>query len=339
MHPIMFYLPPLWLQHALGTHIPALPIYSYGMMLGFSLLIAWQLIQWLGKTREGLDTELMSNCFLWTAVASIAGARALYVLTNLNEFASPMDWLSIRSGGMVAYGGFLGGFFGSVIYLRIKKIALLPWADVVSPTLATGLLFTRIGCYLFGCDFGKRLEPTAPSWLQKLGTFPHWDFDALKGFTFSDPPVGSPAWAHHVESYQLPFAATASYPVHPTQLYESLAGLVLFAITMLVWYRRKFRGQVLFVLVMGYGVWRFFIEMMRDDPERGALFGLSTSQLISAALIPIAGYAYWHFYREAKANGFPLVRNLSMPPLEVAKPVHASPIEKSPVKKAKKKKR
>ena len=45
----------------------------------------------------------------------------------------------------------------------------MPWADVVVPSLASGLLITRIGCYLYGCDFGTRLAKTSPGWLQKLG--------------------------------------------------------------------------------------------------------------------------------------------------------------------------
>ena len=49
------------------------------------------------------------------------------------------------------------------------KIRLLPWADVAVPSLASGLFITRIGCYLFGCDFGRRLSPCAPGWLQKMG--------------------------------------------------------------------------------------------------------------------------------------------------------------------------
>ena len=61
---------------------------------------------------------------------------------------------------------------------------------------------------------------------------------------------------------------------------------------------------------MAYGVWRFFIELVRDDPERGALAGFSTSQLISLALIPIAAFAYYTLHRRAKELGFPAVPTL-----------------------------
>ena len=80
--------------------------------------------------------------------------------------------------------------------------------------------------------------------------------------------------------------------MHPTQLYESLAGLILLGICAWTWKRRAFRGQVLLSFVLGYSVWRFFLEYLRDDPERGAAFGFSTSQLISLALMPLAMIAY-----------------------------------------------
>ena len=280
------------LAYYLRNNHDSLPIYSYGVMLGTSLIIAWYVIMWLGTTKENLDKELMANCFIVTAIAALVGARLLYILTNLGEFDSPAKWLDVRSGGLVAYGGFLGGFVGSFVYMRRKKVPLVAWADVVSPTLGLGLFFTRIGCYMYGCDFGKRLGGDAPSWLKWLGTFPHWANDK-----------GAPAWSHHVARYGLSQGAHASLPVHPTQIYESLVGLALFGITMLVWRKRSFRGQVLCVLVMAYGTWRFFVEMLRDDPERGGALGFSTSQLISLALVPIAGLAYVMLRKRARELG------------------------------------
>ena len=306
MYPILFTIPTPW---------GGLPIFSYGVMLGLSLIAAWYLIMWLGSTREGLSHDLMANTFLITAATALVGSRILYILTNFDEFHTPQQWFDVRTGGLVAYGGFLGGFAGSWGYLRYKRISLLPWADTVAPTLASGLMLTRVGCYLYGCDFGDRLTPGAPAWLKSLGTFPHWASTTAMGYACASPPTGSPAFNHHVQTYDLARDAAASLPVHPTQLYESLAGLVLFGVTMFVWRNRSFRGQPLFVLVMAYGVWRFFIEMVRDDPERGQLGDFTTSQLISLALVPIAGFAYFTMYRQAKALGMPAVGNLRSPPI------------------------
>ena len=321
MHPILFYIPSPW---------GAVPVYSYGVMLGLSLVAAWYLVMWLGATREGMDRDVMSTTFIVTAVAAIVGSRVLYVATNLGEFHSFGDYFALRQGGLVAYGGFLGGLAGSYFFLRRAKMPLLPWADVAVPSLCSGLMITRIGCYLFGCDFGARLSPSAPAWLKKLGTFPHWDFSHEPRLAWSESQEGAPAFEWHVQKYQLDPQAHASFPVHPTQLYESAAGLVLFGLTMWAWRARQFRGQPLFVLTIGYGIWRFFIEMVRDDPERGGVFGFSTSQLISMALVPVAAFAYFHFWRKAKEAGFPEVPSLRSPPL----PEHAEPTEEDkPVEK------
>ena len=252
------------------------PIYSYGVMLGLSLVVGWYITLPLAE-KDGLDRETMANCYVITALAALVGSRLLYIATNPSQFDNVSDWFALRRGGLVAYGGFLGGFLGSWIYLRIKGIRLLPWADVAVPSLASGLMITRIGCYLFGCDFGTRLSPSAPGWLQKMGTFPHVADGTLGYDDHGNPIIGSPAFAHHMKQCQdgIYKAADciglkdASLPVHPTQIYESLVGLGLLAL--LLWHRKhqKFRGQIFFVFVFAYGFLRFLLELWRDDSERG----------------------------------------------------------------------
>ena len=262
---------------------PFVPIYSYGVMLGLSLVVGWYLTLTLAD-RDGLPKETMANCYVFTAVAAIVGSRILYIATNLDEFKTFSDVFALRRGGLVAYGGFLGGFVGSWMYLSRHRIRLMPWADVAVPSLASGLLVTRIGCYLFGCDFGTTLPKSAPGWLQKLGTFPHWPESTL------DSGQGSPAFVRHlVTHHDKALALNTSLPVHPTQIYESLCGLLL--LVLLLWQRKnqKFRGQIFFLFVFGYGVLRFLLEVIRDDEERG-VYGPVMAQhvLIPGALLLMA---------------------------------------------------
>jgi phosphatidylglycerol:prolipoprotein diacylglycerol transferase len=257
-----------FLGRAVTFDAPELPLYSYGVMLGLSLVVGWYLTLTLAK-RDGLPQETMANCYVVTAIAALVGSRVLYVLTNLDEFNSFGDVFKVNLGGLVAYGGFLGGYLGSWAFLASKRIRLLPWADVAVPSLAAGLMITRIGCYLFGCDFGKRLPDGAPGWLKSMGTFPHWAAGTVQSGD------GAPAYIRHMEVYRGQALASelartnASLPVHPTQIYESLVGLSLLAL--LLWQRRsqKFRGQVFFLFVFGYGYLRFLLELLRDDAERG----------------------------------------------------------------------
>ncbi|MDI3290889.1 prolipoprotein diacylglyceryl transferase family protein [Polyangium sp. 15x6] len=246
--------------------IGPLPIYSYGVMLGLSLVVGWYLTLGLAE-RDGLPKELMANNYVVTAVAAVVGSRVLYIVTNLNEFESFSAMLDVRKGGLVAYGGFLGGFVGSLVFLRRHGIPLLPWADVAVPSLASGLMITRVGCYLFGCDFGQPLEKTAPAWLQKLGTFPRWDPSLIE--TPSGAPGGSPAWIQHVKKHLIEDDATASLPVHPTQIYESLVGVTLLVLLLVSRRYQKFRGQIFLIFTFAYGVGRFLLEMLRADDERG----------------------------------------------------------------------
>jgi phosphatidylglycerol:prolipoprotein diacylglycerol transferase len=248
---------------------PNVPIYAYGVMLGISLVVGWYLTLPLSE-RDGLPKETMANCYVVTALAALAGSRILYAVTNPDEFKSVTDLFALRNGGLVAYGGFIGGLLGSWAFLAPKKIRLLAWADDAVPSLASGLMITRIGCYLFGCDFGQRLPDNAPHFLKTLGTFPHWAAGTLAS------GEGSPAYVRHLEVYRgTPLEAelvrmNTSFPVHPTQLYEAVVGLTL--LVLLLWQRRytRFRGQVFFLFVFAYGFLRFLLEMWRDDVERGS---------------------------------------------------------------------
>ena len=254
-----------WLWRETAWELESLPIYSYGVMLGLSLVVGWYLTLGLAERDFGAEyKETLANCYIVTAISAIAVARLLYVVTNLDEFDSLTDVFAMRRGGLVAYGGFLGGFLGSLLFLRANGLRLMPWADVAVPSLASGLLITRIGCYMFGCDFGKPLSESAPAWLKSLGTFPRWDEGTLAHGT------GSPAWVQHVQERGLSLDSTASLPVHPTQLYESAVGLGLLVLLLLMRRRQTFRGQIFLVFTFAYGIARFALEMLRDDAERGA---------------------------------------------------------------------
>jgi phosphatidylglycerol:prolipoprotein diacylglycerol transferase len=280
-----------------GQHfaLEALPIYSYGAMLCISIVVGWFLTLDLGA-REGLPRELCANCYFITAIAALIGSRVLYVLTNLGEFHGFIDMLAVRRGGLVAYGGFIGGFAGSFWYLHKRGAPLLPWADVAVPSLASGLLFTRIGCYLFGCDFGKPLSGSAPAWLKRLGTFPRWPDDLLDG-------AGSPAWMQHVNERGLSITSQASLPVHPTQLYESFAGGLLLVLTLWLLKKRRFRGEVFFAFTFGYGYLRFLLEIVRDDTERGVFGPAFREHVLFPALLLLFAAAFAYGPARSIANG------------------------------------
>lgn len=233
------------------------PIFSYGVMLGTAMVVGWFLAMRLAK-QDGIPGEQAAAIYMWTAVWSIVGARVLYVVTEWHEFANPVDIVLLNKGGLVAYGGMIGGFLASWYGCHKRKIRLLRWADVSAPSVVLGTSITRIGCLLFGCDYGRRADlPWAIRFPQK-----------------------APAWQDHVAHFGLDPNALQSLPVHPTQIYESLATLAIFGLLMYLRRVRKFSGEVFLGWVLGYGVARPIIEIFRGDSDRGNVGALSTSQFI-----------------------------------------------------------
>ena len=318
MHPILFHVP--------LPHFGNVPIYSYGVMLAISLIVGWFLTLGLAE-RDGLPKEAMANCYVDTAVLALIGSRVLYVVTNPADFTSFASLFAMRSGGLVAYGGFLGGLVGSFLSLHygfgltglVRFVAnrfgddgrgpwaplpLLPWADVAVPSLAVGLGITRIGCYLFGCDYGKPLSDGAPAILKRLGTFPHW-----AAGTMTDGSSGSPAYDHHVSLHLISPDAATSLPVHPTQLYESLLGLSLLAFLTVMRKNQRFRGEIFLWFTFLYGTARFLLELVRDDTERGNIPPSLAPHVLIPLCVGLLGLGY--AFGVAPRIGSPLLRMVS----------------------------
>jgi phosphatidylglycerol:prolipoprotein diacylglycerol transferase len=255
-----------------------LPIYAYGVMLGTSLIVGWFVAMKLAK-QDGIPEREAGTIYMWTAVWSIIGSRVLWFVTDPSPKGA-LELFKVWQGGLVAYGGMIAGFLASWYGCRKRGIELLRWADVSAPSVVLGTGITRMGCLLFGCDYGARTD--LPWGLR----FPGPRADAVTRIFPAGGPHGAPAWEHHVSQLGLPHDALWSFPVHPTQVYESLAGLTLFALLMFIRRHRKFSGQVFLGWVFGYGLLRPLIETVRDDEDRGVYplpfthATLSTSQII-----------------------------------------------------------
>lgn len=285
-----------WTPSAAGFAHPwsPVPIYAYGVMLGTSLVAGWFLAMRFAK-QDGIDQQEAGTIYMWTAVWAIIGSRVLWWITTPE--ATLWDLPLINRGGLVAYGGMIGGFLASWYGCRKRRIPLLKWADVSAPSVVLGTGITRIGCFLFGCDYGSR---TSLPWAVR--------------FPGPNPlaPNGSPAWQDHVRNLGLPQTSAYSYPIHPTQLYECLVGLALFGLLMWLRHHRKFSGQVFLGWVFGYGIMRPIIEIFRADEDRGIYhlpfsdsITLSTSQyigIVSVLLGLVLLFALVRKYRRDPAS-------------------------------------
>ncbi len=242
--------------------IGSFPINTYGVFLAIAFLTAILITVKLAE-RDGLPRERIYDLSLWMLLASLIGSKILMLFTEPEYRENPLGLLSLdflRSGG-VFYGGLLGAVIAG--YFLMKRYQL-PWwktADACAPGIAIGNFFGRQGCFAAGCCWG---EPTSLPWGVKFTELGH-------------DITGVPIDQH----------------LHPTQLYESFAMLLVFVFLLWLHKRKRFDGQVILVYALVYSVIRFAIEFVRDDPRGDilgltTLTGLSTSQMISLIVGSIA---------------------------------------------------
>ena len=238
--------------------IGSFPINTYGVFLAIAFLSAIFVTVKLAE-RDGLPRERIYDLSLWMLLASLVGSKFLMLFTEPEYRDQPLQLLSLdflRSGG-VFYGGLLGAVLAGYLLMRRYK---LPWwktADACAPGIALGNFFGRQGCFAAGCCWG---EPTTLPWGVKFSELGH-------------QITGVPIDTH----------------LHPTQLYESFAMLLVFVFLLWLHKRRRFPGQVILAYALLYSIIRFAIEFVRDDPRGDilgltSLTGLSTSQLISIVI-------------------------------------------------------
>lgn len=237
-------------MHPIAFHLGPLTVHWFGVSLAVAFLTAlWTASR--RAPRAGIASEKISDAGLWLILGAVLGARALYVATYWREsFAGQPIWeiFMIQRGGLVYYGGLVGSALACIIFCRRQKLALWKVADIFAPSIALGYVFGRIGCLLNGCCFGR--ECALP-------------------------------WAIHFP----PDHATGGAPVHPTQIYDSLLGLGLYALLAWLYRRKKFDGQVFATYLMAYAITRSVVEAFRGDysaAHRHA--GLTPAHLISIGI-------------------------------------------------------
>jgi len=140
-----------------------LPIRGYGVMFLLGVVAGTILAAWRAWQR-GLDPDLIFSLAFWLFVPGIIGARMFYVIEYWAEYrqqdfaAMVGDVLNISKGGLVAYGGLIGGVLGLVGFVWKHRLPLLATFDLCAPSFMLGLALGRIGCLMNGCCFGGQCE-------------------------------------------------------------------------------------------------------------------------------------------------------------------------------------
>lgn len=218
---------------------------------------------------SGLEPQLPYDLAPWLILGGLLGARALYVFSYWDRDFRGQSWteiFAIWQGGLVFYGGLIGGSIAGIYRIWQLRLPLWRVADALAPGIALGHIFGRMGCLMNGCCYGRPCEL---------------------------------AWAIRYPKGHVTFPANLDHaiPVHPAPIYEALLNLAFFGILTWLHRRRRFDGQVFGVYLIGYAFIRTFCEYYRgdysvvSDPLHGVLTpGQWTSLLTGGAGIALLAW-------------------------------------------------
>ncbi|MBN2092549.1 prolipoprotein diacylglyceryl transferase [candidate division KSB1 bacterium] len=265
MHPII-----------LGSESSRFAIHGYGLMLALSFLLGILLATYRAK-KAGIAPEKIMDLSVWIVISAIVGSRFLYVIYHVEEFRGHwMDTINpfqssgrIGIAGLTMLGGVVLAVIVSVIYFKVKKLPVLKTCDVMIPSVGLGIFLTRIGCFLNGCCHGL---PTDLPW----------------GVTFTNP-------------YSACLPEYLNVPIHPTQIYSSIYGLLILGILLFVDRYKKRDGTLFFLFFILYGISRFSVDFVRyyENSAMVGNLGITVNQGISLLmfLTGVAGLVFLNFHK------------------------------------------
>lgn len=254
------------------VHVGPLEITGYGIMMMVGFLIGGWLIT-VELRRRGLYEEYAADITVAAVVGGIVGAKLWYwVLSGGSLFSR---------GGLVWYGGFLGGSLAVMLNGWRLKVPLRWTLHLTAPALAAAYALGRIGCFIVNDDYGR---PTDLPWGVKFpqGLPPSTAVNMQQQFGVPVAPGTDPATV---------------LAVHPTQLYEAILMLGAFG---LLWRLRtapRPMGWIFGVYLVLAGVERFIIEIFRAKDDR--FFGpLTIAQVVSIGLVIVGAVILTTFRRD-----------------------------------------
>ena len=244
-------------MHPILFEVGGITVYTYGVLLAAAYLLGLQFALVRGRAR-GLNPQRVMDLGIWIIISALVGAKVLLLVVYPSQFASAVGLLNLARSAGVFYGGLIAAVAVALLYLRRHRMPLWTTTDCFAPGIALGHVIGRMGCLMAGCCYGR---PTSVPW----------------AITFHNPiaaaTVGTPL----------------NVPLHPTQVYEAGAELLILGILLATERRgRQFPGRTFWLYMLLYGISRFIVELFRGD-DRGLVMGvLSTSQFVSVLLVPAA---------------------------------------------------
>ncbi len=267
--------------------IGSIQVNTYGLVIGIGFLVALAIVRKDGA-KLGVDDKIILVMCYGGLICGLAGARLLNIILYSDGYSwrDPVGWIAIWKGGLVFQGAIPCILVFQYVMAKHYKISFLRFMDALLPGAQIVQVFGRIGCFFYGCCYG--CETNVP-WAVR---FPRVPFD------LSQPATGSVKYMSDCAAHSdfSPAVELWSHAVHPTQLYAAAFVAVLCFLLMKV--RSHFGpgwGYTLPAYLVLYGVWRFFIEFIRDDNL--LVKELLTHQQIYALIGIVLGVAIFFYVR------------------------------------------
>ncbi len=232
---------------------------TYGVMVALAFLAALWIIGRLAR-EAGLKSEPVMNLGIYCALAGMLGAKLMMFAFDWQVYWNDPGQIFSRE-TLQAMGVYQGGLILAVItaivYMRRAHLPALLTSDVFAPGLALGHAIGRIGCFAAGCCWGQECKlPWA--------------------VTFTNPN------AHQLTGVPL------GIPLHPTQLYESIAEALIFVYLYRKFHQPHREGAIIGLYLVLYSIVRFTVEFVRNHEQALPFNGpFSLTQWISLATLAI----------------------------------------------------
>ena len=158
--------------------IAGLPIRGYGVMVLLGLLAGIGITVARGQQLGVLPDTIIGLGF-WMMLGGIVGARLFYVVQKWDDYQGHELWerlvdvAKLTEGGLVIYGGVIGGLVAGGVFCWRHRLRLAATADLIAPGFLLGLAIGRIGCLLHGCCFGGACWANLPNIHFPAGSVPY----------------------------------------------------------------------------------------------------------------------------------------------------------------------
>ena len=246
-----------------------LEIAWYGIIIAIGVIAGYLVAAGIAKKTKQ-NPEMYLDFLIFALIFAIIGARLYYVIFSWDQYKDNLlQIFNLRNGGLAIFGGVIGAVATAVVFCKKKKYDFWLLADTAVPGLILGQAIGRWGNFFNQEAFGGFSD----------GLFAMRLNVETAAYTTQE-----------LLQKAVEVGGTTYIQVHPTFLYESVWCLVVFAIMLLVWKKRKFGGQIFSIYLIGYGLGRVWIEGLRTDQLLLWNTQIPVSQLLSLLLV-IGGIA------------------------------------------------